>query len=188
LRFVNTIKGWFGYKPTNCDLKLSKKKILDIDLKSKAVNLCSTGVASVCKCKDLAWYLRWWNTVKGWFGSKPTNCNPKLSKKKLFEPTFFNKFAEVFRNKGLPMELYTKPVAEDLLEKLPNFVDKEPMNEGIKFYNEFAKVKNILLSLDTFDASFMKMAEKCIMTWAITPESELTKLHNVYKRHKKISD
>ena len=25
-------------------------------------------------CSELAWYKRWWNTLKGWFGSKPTNC------------------------------------------------------------------------------------------------------------------
>ena len=24
-------------------------------------------------CKDLPWYTRWWNTIKGWFGSK-ANC------------------------------------------------------------------------------------------------------------------
>merc|ERR1712151_320170 len=76
-RWWNTIKGWFGSKPTNCIKGLYDLKIEGVELKNK-VNTCSSGKAKLCRCKDLARYLRWWNTVKGWFNSKPTNCNPKL--------------------------------------------------------------------------------------------------------------
>jgi len=182
-RWWNSLKGLFGSKATNCNSKLTKKRALELLLASNvSVNSCSAGIAAKCLCKDLAFYLGWWNTVKGWFGSKATNCNEALNKKKMFkfEPTFFNKYAEVFRSKGLPMELYTKPVATDLLEKMPNFVDNTPMNEGIKFYNEFVKAKNVLLSLDQTDAQFLNYVEKFIMTWAVTPEMELSKLHELY--------
>merc|ERR1712228_995021 len=84
-RWWNTIKGWFGSKPTNCNKKLKvidstpvPKYMVNFKAHKKSTNSCAKGTTKLCRCKDLAWYLRWWNTVKGWFGSKPTNCNKKL--------------------------------------------------------------------------------------------------------------
>jgi len=62
-RWWNTMKGWFGSKPTNC---LTPPK-----------NLLNLGVGSATLCSKLVWYKRWWNSVKGWFGCKPTNCMGK---------------------------------------------------------------------------------------------------------------
>merc|ERR1711957_578563 len=49
------------------------------------VNTCKSGDASTCKCGDLAWYKRWWNTMKGWFGSKVTNCIKAAVKKTMID-------------------------------------------------------------------------------------------------------
>merc|ERR1712151_1201082 len=76
-RWWNTVKGWFGSKPTNCLKGLTDLKIEGVDLKHSSAKYCSKGVAKKCRCKDLVWYKRHWNTIKGWFGSKPTNCNTK---------------------------------------------------------------------------------------------------------------
>merc|ERR1719253_1861299 len=67
-RWWNTMKGWFGYKPTNCHNRLALENV------STAFNL-----AAMPACSSLAWYSRWWNTIKGWFGSKPSNCVAQLS-------------------------------------------------------------------------------------------------------------
>merc|ERR1711976_340440 len=45
-----------------------------VDLKSSTVKYCQQGNVNLCRCLDLVWYKRWWNTAKGWFGSKVTNC------------------------------------------------------------------------------------------------------------------
>jgi len=259
-RWWNTIKGWFGSKPTNCikkpksvdlvgevikckkgerkfcfrksrkcvckknrevdlqaagktnsgliDLRKCKRGIFMCDSKGcfckggREVDLirCKKGHRKVCSkkggrcvckkrrkvdleakvkpyCDKLPWYKRWWNTIKGWFGSKPTNC---IKKPKRVELTFFNKYAEVFRAKGLPMETYKVPIAADLREKLPEFVDSKPLTEGIKFYNEFAKTKAVLLTQDKTDKAFLKYIENFIMTWAAVGEQDLDKLHEMY--------
>jgi len=202
-------------------------------------------------CHSLAWYKRWWNTMKGWFGSKPDNCSkPKvvniksynennaalqvmlsqmseltLSTNIVMTPVYdttngtgmndminmidsladhtermqpmpkavhnfnleksqkenwFKKFAEVFRNKGLAMELYEKPVAEDLLAKIPSFVDGEAKNEAVKFLDTFEKSKSVILENDGIDRAFLSFFEKLIMTWATTETKDLEKLSNAY--------
>jgi len=160
-RWWNTIKGWFGSKPHNC---ITTKSVFVI-LAAKPKGLCS----------KLPWYKRWWNTVKGWFGSKPTNCVKAKS-------AFFDKYGTIV-NEGLALELYTQnPVA--VLKNLPSFTDDAPMNERIRLYNEFAKAKSALLSLDSVDAQFLNLAENYIKTWAVTPEQEVYKLHNAFKQNK----
>jgi len=79
-RWFNTIKGWFGSKVTNCikaAVKKSKKTM--IDLASKKPKAKKAAKALVL-CSKLAWYKSWWNTIKGWFGSKVTNCIKSSSK------------------------------------------------------------------------------------------------------------
>jgi hypothetical protein len=81
--------------------------------------------------------------------------------------TWFNKFAEVFRNKGLPMELYEAPVASDLLDKIPSFVDTKPANVAVKFLDEFAKARSVILAYDKLDRAFLDHIERYLMTWAV---------------------
>jgi len=83
----NSLKGLFGSKATNC--AKATKRIFDnmgVELSAKAAkvvaNTCKSGVVAKCLCDDLAFYNKWWNSLKGLFGSKATNCNPKLNAKK----------------------------------------------------------------------------------------------------------
>merc|ERR1711957_1138229 len=119
-RWFNTIKGWFGSKVTNCikaAVKKSKKTM--IDLASKKPKAKKAAKALVL-CSKLAWYKRWWNTIKGWFGSKTTNCIVAKS-------AFFEKFGKIV-NEGLALELYTQnPTA--VLKNLPSFTDNAPMSD-----------------------------------------------------------
>jgi len=81
------------------------------------------------------------------------------------------------------MELYKIPVAEDLLDKLPNFVDSKPMNKGVEFFNLFEKSKSVILKYDKTDKAFLDYVQKLIMTWANTENSEkknLSELYNAY--------
>lgn len=87
---------------------------------------------------------------------------PEVSKKE----TFFNKFAEVFRSKGTPMELYEEPAALDLLEKIPSFTDSAPSNEAVKFLDNFERSKSVIIAQDKVDKQFLRHVEKMIMTWA----------------------
>jgi len=219
-RWWNTIKGWFGSKPTNCTKEL-------IFLSSE----------SLPKCSKLAWYKKWWNTIKGWFGSKVSNCakeadiimvnnkneaalylwltenpvsfengqneNPLVSllesenrtfvrplvaqikeTSKVY-PTFFKDFSEVFRNKGLLMEDYKQPVAEDLLEKIPSFVDGNAANAGVKFLDNFERAKSTILANDIVDKQFLNYVERFIMTWAIEGKNN-AKFSEVLKDHIKV--
>merc|ERR1711957_1056514 len=78
-RWFNTIKGWFGSKVTNCikaAVKKSKKTM--IDLKAKKAKKAKKALVA---CSKLPWYKRWFNTIKGWFGSKITNCIKAAVKK-----------------------------------------------------------------------------------------------------------
>merc|ERR1712151_867119 len=139
-RWWNTVKGWFGSKPTNCLKGLSELKIEGVDLQhgGKVKKLCSA----------LAWYKRWWNTFKGWFGSKPTNCRNVKS-------AFYDKFGKIV-NEGLALDLYTSHPTT-VLAKLPSFTDDAPLNQRISFYNEFAKAKSALLGYDHLDAQFLNL-------------------------------
>merc|ERR1712160_211375 len=170
-RWFNTIKGWFGSIVTNCikaAVKKSKKTM--IDLASKKPKAKKAAKALVL-CSKLAWYKSWWNTMKGWFGSKTTNCIVAKS-------AFFEKFGKIV-NEGLALELYTQnPTA--VLKNLPSFTDNAPMSDRIRLYNEFAKAKGALLSYDSLDAKFLNLVENYIKTWAITPEQELNKLHDAF--------
>merc|ERR1712166_1090015 len=75
-RWFNTIKGWFGSKVTNC-IKAAVKKTM-IDLKVKKAKKAKKALVA---CSKLPWYKRWFNTIKGWFGSKITNCIKAAVKK-----------------------------------------------------------------------------------------------------------
>lgn len=215
----NTIKGWFGSKATNCVGNIAFSGMSTaFDLKAKSA------------CKDLAWYSRWWNTMKGWFGYKPTNCVGKLVIEStnendaalqaflaaeeaddisvhVSEPVdkmvgidnfhvlddvatsytrdesakvdlgleeapkdtnmnFFQLVAEVFRNKGLPMENYKTPVAYDLIDRMPSFTDSEPVNGFVKMMDAFAKAKTVILAQDKVDRNFLEYVEKYIMALA----------------------
>merc|ERR1712203_353168 len=122
---------------------------------------------------------RWWNTVKGWFGSKATNCRS-------VKTAFYDKYSTVM-NEGLALDLYTsKPVA--VLKNLPSFTDDAPLNQRVSFYNEFAKAKSALLGYDHLDAQFLNLVENYVKTWAITPEQELTKLHDALTQDKKVEE
>jgi len=192
---------------------------------------------SLPKCSKLAWYKKWWNTIKGWFGSKVSNCakeadiimvnnkneaalylwltenpvsfengqneNPLVSllesenrtfvrplvaqikeTSKVY-PTFFKDFSEVFRNKGLLMEDYKQPVAEDLLEKIPSFVDGNAANAGVKFLDNFERAKSTILANDIVDKQFLNYVERFIMTWAIEGKNN-AKFSEVLKDHIKV--
>jgi len=60
-------------------VKKSKKTMIMLKAKKAAV---------LGACSKLPWYKRWFNTIKGWFGSKITNCIKaavKKSKKTMIE-------------------------------------------------------------------------------------------------------
>merc|ERR1712228_781405 len=155
-----------GSKPTNCN-----KKLKIIDLQASSAKNCSKGVVVACNCKDLPWYKRWWNTIKGWFGSKPTNCRK-------VKAAFYYKYGKVM-DEGLALGLYTSdPVS--VLKNMPSFTDDAPLNRRVSYYNEFAKAKSALLAYDRLDAQFLNLVENYISTWAITPEQELSKLHEAF--------
>merc|ERR1711957_503877 len=77
-KWFNTIRAWFSkIKITNCikaAVKKSKKTMIDLKAKAPKLNV-------LLSCSKLPWYKRWWNTMKGWFGSKVTNCIKAAVKK-----------------------------------------------------------------------------------------------------------
>jgi hypothetical protein len=99
---------------------------------------------------------------------------------------FFRRFSNVFRDKGLAMELYEEPAARDLLTKVPSFSDEEPMNEGVKFMNAFEQAKSVILAQDNIDKQFLGYVEKMIMTWATSADSEKKELSDVFAQATKV--
>jgi len=105
------------------------------------------------------------------------------TKKELKNNKFFKQFAEVFRRKGLKMELYENPVADDLLKKIPSFVDGKPLNEGVKFLNLFERAKSVILANDKLDQQFLDYVQRFIMTWATTEENEKENLNELFSAY-----
>jgi hypothetical protein len=99
---------------------------------------------------------------------------------------FFRRFSNVFRDKGLAMELYEEPAARDLLTKIPSFSDEEPMNEGVKFMNAFEQAKSVILAQDNIDKQFLGYVEKMIMTWASSADSDKKELSDAFAQATKV--
>jgi len=55
--------------------------------------------------------------------------------------TFFEKLAEVYRDKGIAMELNINAV--ELFEKIPSFVDGKALNSGVDFLDNFERSKAV---------------------------------------------
>merc|ERR1712166_1019995 len=75
-------RAWFSkIKITNCikaAVKKSKKTMIDLKAKAPKLNV-------LLSCSKLPWYKRWFNTMKGWFGSKVTNCIKAAVKKTMID-------------------------------------------------------------------------------------------------------
>ena len=92
----------------------------------KGYNSCSAGIASQCKCKDLGWGSRTWNTMKGWFGSKPTNCIKKDKKKKNKNKKKKSFLKSKYNLSEQSKKLDTKNLVKETIQANSNF---ETLNE-----------------------------------------------------------
>jgi len=194
-RWWNTMKGWFGSKPTNC----SKPKVVNIksyNENNAALQVMLSQMSELTLSTNIV-MTPVYDTTNGTGMNDMINMIDSLADhtermqpmpkavhnfnlEKSQKENWFEKFAEVFRNKGLAIELYEKPVAEDLLAKIPSFVDGEAKNEAVKFLDTFEKSKSVILENDGIDRAFLSFFEKLIMTWATTETKDLEKLSNAY--------
>lgn len=203
------MKGWFGSKPTNCvkDIAIpvneriairipeteTDKVILTMNENDGAVQVLLANLEGAENVKlnvspiyaalpgrktfimlsDLAdSYSR--------ESASDSKVDFKLTQAPESKNNFFRKFSNVFRNKGIAMELYEEPAARDLLTKVPSFTDAKPMNEGVKFLDTFSQAKSVILAQDNIDKQFLSYVEKMIMTWATSADDEKKGLSEVF--------